>query len=173
MRKKAITITLCLAIVGLVLGLLNTKGIRIQYHLWRFKVAHNQIWSGNSVNEGGGLVSYTVPNGAIENYDYHRDQLVDLGYLFYRRYTMDKLQPNEDAVEAFNKLLLNMWPSMHPPPALPAAASSIPGVWDFWGRVQDQKMWDNFFATNNVSEFQNFGPELINVIEEFDGDSKK
>jgi hypothetical protein len=143
---------LCTILIGglcsllLVVSVLQ-RSLRIAYHRWRMDAAHSRFYSGDAHITSDGLVGYDVTE-ALPTYEYHRDQLVSLGYFFHVQYEFDQL-PNVDGVHG------GIWRQAKA--AFPDNAHitfSNPGYeLQVWDRPDRRAAWDSFHAEINVADF--------------------
>ena len=120
---------------------------RIAHHRWRMDAAHSRFYSGDAHITSDGLVGYDVTE-ALPTYEYHRDQLVSLGYFFHVQYKFDQV-PNVDGVHGA------IWRQAKA--AFPDNAHitfSHPGYeLQVWDRPDRRAAWDSFHAEINVADF--------------------
>ena len=157
MKKRSATYPLLLIFAALFLAVAFSPFGRIYYHRWRFEATHRKIFD-NPITHPGGAVSYG-DGELFEQQEFHRERLVDLGYLFHARYDFDQLEAIDGAQPVLFELISGKYPGI---PMLPWVESWDPmEVWDYADRKPE---WDAFYKRHNTPAFAEENAELLEQV---------
>lgn len=148
MKRKTVLAIVLLATIATCLAL-NSRAVRIQYHLKRMQAVHDEIHAEPSTISPEGFAGYGSKE-LFDLHDHHRDRLVALGYYFHATYQMENVP---DSVEGVHRVLWQRVVASFPdnPHTTLSVPDNILNVWDAPSRRAD---WDAFVKKHNVPDFE-------------------
>ncbi len=131
---------------------LNRRTFQIPYHRWQMQRNQERVFGGpKSVPDG--IVIIDVPEDALDQYEYHRQRLVELGAVAERRYRLRYIRARTDEGAHFARVLLSDKSPPHIDFASPYPDEPEPMLLTVWCHPRDVAMWDTFIEIHDVVDY--------------------
>ena len=151
--KRGALVGATLLVVLIALVAFGRRPTLVAWHKWRMEVAHRRI------NEVGAFSN--KQSAYIESHDYHRQWLVDLGYLQHRKFTLRYVKTATPEYSQLWELAVNLFPRTdYDGLASDWDDQPTPMVLEVWDRPENMPRWEQFVREHDVPDFaQRFGLE--------------
>lgn len=147
LSKRTTTASLIVVLLACFFAIASSTAVQVRYHLWRLQATHDAIWSKPTDVLPNGLAGYG--NGQLfDRFNYHRNRLTKLGYLFHKTYDFDQLQEIEGATTALFRRYITRSPHAGPLPWV-EGSNSI----EVWDRPDNEAKWDALHEQHNTPDF--------------------
>jgi len=139
------------ALGGLFIAVWRTRPVQIAWHTWRMESAYSDHTS-QTPESIGGLSAIDVGE-EFERFEHHRMQLVRLGVVAERRYTIRHVtSPTAESKHLLRRLFDEpppsiFWEANYPDPPGPQGLT-------LWCWAKDATAWDEYIAARNVPDYR-------------------
>ncbi len=128
----------------------NLRVVRVAYHEWQMERAHRAYLAGPTTASGAIDVSVE----AEEDYERHRQALVDLGAIVEHHYDLQHLRTRTEESKDFSRRLLSGDCPEHVDFEAPYPYESEPMQLTVWCKLAAASEWDEFIAKHDVADYR-------------------
>lgn len=145
--KRAISIVF--VILGAVVAFfIRLDELQVEYHKWKMQRSYDSFMaeavSSRDVSRG------IIPDGEYLDYEYHRQQLVDLGVVSETTCRFNHILNPNDASRNLSKLLFSSRRPDCIDLSLPSLIEPQPMELSVWCNVENQSEWETLIAARDI-----------------------
>lgn len=149
--KRTISIVFVMLGASVAFFMIRFNELQVGYHRWKMQRSHDsfmaEVISSRDVSRG------IIPDGEYQEYEYHRQQLVDLGVVSETTYHFNHILHPSDASHHLSKLFFSSRSPDCIDLSLPSLVEPQPMEMTVWCYGVDKPEWESLIAARDIPNY--------------------